>query len=872
MPAELTPMMRQYMEVKEKYKDCILFYRLGDFYEMFFEDALLASKELEIVLTGRDCGLEERAPMCGVPYHAVEMYASKLVEKGYRVAICEQLTDPKEAKGIVERDVVRVITPGTVIEESMLSEEKNNYIASVFLRDCDLGLAYCDVSTGVFYVYEYSGKDYQNELFDELCRIRPTEVVTNDAVFLNEPLAKRLQSEYYARCYGNWAYEYTGAEQRLLTHFGVATLSGFGCSDMPCAIAAAGALLAYLEDTQKNSLCHIRRIRVVQRSKYMHIDANSRRNLELTEPLRSDGSKKNTLLYLLNKTGTAMGSRLLRSWLELPLQDPNEIDVRLDTIDELLNAPIQRRQLTDALGDIYDIERLCSRIAYSTVHARDCDCLRRSLEKLPSIISMLEGFKSGELKRIHEALDGMEDICRLLTSAVMENPPTSIRDGGIIRDGYNDKLDEYRDAARNGKNWLARLEAQERENTGIKNLRIGYNRVFGYYIEVSKSYRDMVPYVYQRRQTLANSERYVTDELKELESTILGAEENSITLEYQLFCELRETLMNCIERLQSNAALIAALDVYCSMAQVAFENNYCRPKIVTGGRIEITDGRHPVVEKNVSDGFVPNNTMMNAKDDRLLILTGPNMAGKSTYMRQVALIVLMAHIGSFVPASAATITITDKIFTRVGASDSLASGQSTFMVEMSEMSNILNNATQNSLLIIDEIGRGTSTFDGLSIAWAVIEYIADRERCGARTIFATHYHELTELEGKMQGIKNYRISVKEVGEDIIFLRKIVRGGADKSFGIQVARLAGLPHDVIKRAREILHELENSDISIDRGSTLKKAEADAPQQITLFGSSSSNDIVQELKDVDVNTITPMEALNMIYDLHLRAKLQ
>lgn len=872
MPAELTPMMRQYMEVKEKYKDCILFYRLGDFYEMFFEDALLASRELEIVLTGRDCGLEERAPMCGVPYHAIEIYASKLIEKGYKVAICEQMTDPKESKGLVEREVIRVMTPGTVIEESMLSERKNNYIVSVFLRDSDLGLAYCDVSTGAFYVYEYSGEKYTAELMDELCRIQPTEIVANDAIFLNELLTRKLQSEYYTQCYGNWAYEYTGAKQRLLNHFGVSTLSGFGCDDMPCAISAAGALIAYLEDTQKNSLCHIKRIRVMQRTKYMHIDANSRRNLELTQSLRADGSKKNTLLYLLDKTGTAMGGRLLRTWIDQPLQDPGDIDARLNAVDELLSKPIQRQELMTALDAIYDIERLCSRIAYSTVHARDCDCLRHSLEKLPGVITTLQGLKANEFQRIHGALDPMDDICALLTSAIIDNPPLSVKDGGIIRDGYNEELDKYRDAAKNGKTWLARMEAEEREKTGIKNLRISYNKVFGYYIEVTKAYQHLVPYNYQRKQTLANCERYITDELKELENTILGAEENCVTLEYKLFSELRSMLLGCIERLQNDAALIASLDVYCSMAQVAFENNYCRPKILTSGKIEITDGRHPVVEKNVKEGFVPNNTMMNARDDRLIILTGPNMAGKSTYMRQVALIVLMAHIGSFVPASAASITITDKIFTRVGASDSLASGQSTFMVEMSEMSNILNNATPNSLLIIDEIGRGTSTFDGLSIAWAVLEYIADKERCGAKTLFATHYHELTELEGKLQGIKNYRISVKEVGDDIIFLRKIVRGGADKSFGIQVARLAGLPQEVIKRAKDILHELEASDINIDHDSILDKANAGAPQQITLFGPASPNDIMQELRNVDVNSITPMEALNMIYDLHLRAKLR
>lgn len=871
MPADLTPMMRQYMEVKEKYQDCILFYRLGDFYEMFFEDALIASRELEIVLTGRDCGLEERAPMCGVPYHAMESYVSKLIEKGHKVAICEQLTDPKESKGLVERDVIRVITPGTVIEESMLSESKNNYIASLFLRDSDVGIAYCDVSTGGFFVYEYSGKNWLGELMDELCRIQPTEIVSNDAVFMQDTLIRRLQAEYYIQCYGNWAYEYTGAKERLLTHFRVSTLSGFGCDDMPCAISAAGALLSYLEDTQKNSLCHIKRIRINQRSRYMHIDANSRRNLELTRPIRSEGSKKHTLLYLLDKTGTAMGGRLLRTWIDQPLQLPVEIEARQTAVEELLKKNIERDTVIKALDAIYDIERLCSRIAYGTVNARDCESLRLSLERIPFLIDSLAQMKSAELCRIRDELDAMEDICALLHSAITDNPPLSVKEGGVIRDGYNADVDKYRDASKNGRLWLGRLEATERENTGIKNLKVSFNKVFGYYIEVTKSYLHLVPYNYQRKQTLANCERYVTEELKELENTILGAEERCIALEYRLFTELRDTLLGCIERLQANAALIATLDVYCSFAQVAYSNDYCRPRIQTNGRIEIIDGRHPVVERSVKGGFVPNNTMMNCKDDRLIILTGPNMAGKSTYMRQVALIVLMAHIGSFVPATSANITITDKIFTRVGASDNLASGQSTFMVEMSEMSNILNNATPNSLLIIDEIGRGTSTFDGLSIAWAVLERIADREKCGAKTLFATHYHELTELEGKLSGIKNYRISVKEVGEDIIFLRKIVRGGADKSFGIQVARLAGLPQEVIQRAREILAELEASDINIGHGGILEKNN-DGDQQMTLFGAPTPEDIMKELRELDINAITPMDALNMIYDLHLRAKLR
>jgi len=872
MPADLTPMMRQYMQVKEKYKDCILMYRLGDFYEMFFEDALLASRELEIVLTGRDCGLEERAPMCGVPYHSVEGYINRLIERGHKVAVCEQLTDPKESKGLVERDVVRVFTPGTVIEESMLSERKNNYIVSLFLQGNDLGMAYCDVSTGSFYVYESTEKDWTTELMDELCRIQPTEIIANDALYMQDLLIKRLKSEYYIQCYGNWAYELRGAKEKLLSHFKVSNFSCYGCEKMQFALSAAGALIAYLEDTQKNTLPHIKRIQVTQRSRYMQIDANSRRNLELTQPIRSESGKKGTLLNLLDKTGTAMGGRLLRSWIDQPLQDPNEINMRLSAVEELVKNTIKRESLSKTLDSIYDIERLCSRIAYGTVSARDCEALRFTLEKLPAVISELGELSAMEFRRICSDLDPMEDICALLTAAIIDNPPISVKEGGIIRDGYNQAVDNYRGSSKNGRDWLSRLEAEERAKTGIKNLKVGYNRVFGYYIEVTKSFQHLVPYDYQRKQTLANCERYITEELKTLESTIVGAEENCINLEYQLFTEIRETLVGCIERLQSNAQLIAALDVYCSFARVAFEYNYCKPKILTNGKIEIVDGRHPVVERSLRDGFVPNNTVMSGKDDRLIILTGPNMAGKSTYMRQVALIVLMAHIGCFVPAASAGISVTDKIFTRVGASDSLSSGQSTFMVEMSEMSNILHNATEHSLLIIDEIGRGTSTFDGLSIAWAVLEYIASKDRCGAKTLFATHYHELTELEGKLAGIKNYRISVKEVGEDIIFLRKIVRGGADKSFGIQVARLAGMPDEVIKRAKQILGELEASDINIDHDSILESAKVEADQQITLFGPASPDDIMKELKELDINSITPMDALNLIYDLHLRAKLR
>lgn len=872
MPASLTPMMQQYMQVKDQYPDCILLYRLGDFYEMFFEDALTASRELEIVLTGRDCGLEERAPMCGVPYHSVEMYIDRLIEKGHKVAICEQITDPKESKGLVDREVIRVITPGTVIEESMLFERQNNYILSLYLFETNLGLAYCDVSTGAFYAMELGGPNWPAELIDELARVQPTEIIANDALFLQELLIKGLQGAYYLQCYGGRAFEAAEARRRLLKHFQLSDLKPFGCEEMTYAVPASGALMAYLEDTQKNALVHIRSIRPVARSKYMRIDAASRRNLELSTPLRADGGKKNTLLCLLDQTATAMGGRLLRAWIEQPLQNIADINARLDAVEALYKKPVERETLGKALSSVYDIERLCSRIAYGSVSPRDCQALAQSLSRIPQMLPILDLLQSAELSRIRDGLDPMEDMVSLLCSAIAENPPISAKEGGFIRESYNAELDGYRFASRDGKDWLAKLESDERTKTGIKNLKVGYNRVFGYYIEVSRSAEHLVPYTYQRKQTLANCERYITPELKELESAILGAEEKGIALEYQLFLELRRVLSDCIGRLQENARLLATLDVYFSLAQAAFLHGYNRPKMQMKGKIEILDGRHPVVERSLKEGFIPNNTLLDNRDNRLLILTGPNMAGKSTYMRQVALIALMAHMGSFVPAASASISITDRIFTRIGASDSLASGQSTFMVEMSEMSNILKNATENSLLIIDEIGRGTSTFDGLSIAWAVLEHIADKAKCGAKTLFATHYHELTELEGKLLGIKNYRVSVKEVGEDIIFLRKIVRGGADKSFGIQVARLAGLPEGVIARAKEILAQLEASDINHEAILDGAQGEEEPDQQLTLFGPTAPDDIVKDLRSLDVNALTPMDALNKLYDLHLRAKLR
>lgn len=869
MPAGLTPMMSQYLALKEKYSDCLLFFRLGDFYEMFFEDAVTASKVLDIALTGRDCGLETRAPMCGVPFHAVDSYIAKLIENGYKVALCEQLTDPALSKGLVERDVVRVYTAGTVIEENMLDERANNYIIAMYASSDEVGLACCDVSTGSFTVSEISIADKMDDLVNELARIAPREAIANEAYFLREDMAKSLQLSCAVTCADSRDFEPTRAEAKVLMHFRAASLQTLGCDALKSAVCAAGALISYLEQTQKNSLEHIKKLTVLQRSLYLGLDASTRRNLELTKPLHTDSGKKSTLLYHLDKTSTSMGARFLRAAIEQPLQSIDAINERLNAVDELVNKRAEREELSSLLDNIYDIERLCSRIAYGSVNGRDCVSLRVSLEKLPAVIEKAHSLESEAFCRIAKNLDAMKDICALLRDAIVDDPPIGVKDGGVIRAGYNSEVDELREAATNGKGMMAAVEARERAATGIKNLRVGYNRVFGYYIEVTKAYQHLVPYGYIRKQTLANSERYVTEELKELEEKITGAESNLISLEYKLFTEIRETLLGCIDRLQSDSALIAELDFYCSLAHVAFENNYCRPKMQLNGAINIVEGRHPVVESGMKGAFVPNNVQLDQKDNRLLIITGPNMAGKSTYLRQVAIITLMAHIGSFVPAKKAAITIVDRIFTRIGASDNLSGGQSTFMVEMSEVAGILNNATSRSLLILDEIGRGTSTFDGLSIAWAVLEYIADPARCGAKALFATHYHELTELEGKLPGIKNYRITVKEVGDDIIFLRRIVRGGADRSFGVQVARLAGLPDDVIARAKELLKQLEAADINHDIEPVLSGGE---DQQMSLFGSCAADDIIGTLSDMQLDTMTPMDAMNALYDLQMRAKLR
>lgn len=853
---ELTPMMRQYMEVKQQYPDCFLFYRLGDFYEMFFDDAIEGAKILELTLTGRDCGLEERAPMCGVPYHAVEGYINKMISQGHKVAICEQMEDPALAKGLVQRSVTRVITPGTVIEERMLDGSKNNYIFALNFANNAIGYAYADVSTGAFYASEAYGSNAHTLIFDELTRIVPSEIVANEQLFEQEYLTKRIRSAYYLEKLPNVRFHPEQAEKRLLSHFAVASMKGYGFEGKQYAIGAAGALLSYLEDTQKNALSHIHTIRYLNRSTFMQLDSSTRRNLELTQPLQYNGSKKNTLLYLLDSTMTSMGARLLHTWVDCPLQTKNEIISRQQAVEALYRDLRTRKSLREYLDSIYDIERLTSKIAYGTINGRDCIALATSLRQITPISMLLFGIPAEAIDNISRNLDPMDDVVGLIEAAIDPNPPVNIKDGGTIRKGYNSEVDDLRAVSTDSQSMLDAIVTREKEATGIKTLRIGYNRVFGYYIEVSKSFTQNVPYYYERKQTLANAERYITPELKELEQKILSSADRLLELETELFREIRESLLACTSRLQEDAALLAQLDVYQSLAEVAVSNKYVQPTISDTPVIRITNGRHPIVERTLKNGFIPNDVNLDVDQNRLLIVTGPNMAGKSTYMRQVALITLMAHIGSYVPADEAEIGIVDRIFTRIGASDDLSAGQSTFMVEMSEMANIINNATKDSLLILDEIGRGTSTFDGLSIAWSVLEHIANPILCGAKTLFATHYHELTELEGKLEGVVNYRITVKEVGDDVLFLRKIIRGSADKSFGIQVAKLAGLPDSVIVRAREILRELEQSDLLVrDPKST------DEPVQTAENQVHAS--ILRDLEKLDLDHMTPVDAFMKLH---------
>ena len=875
MSNELTPMMKQYMQTKEEYKDCILFYRLGDFYEMFFDDALTASKELEITLTGQNCGLEERAPMCGIPYHAVDSYLNRLVSKGYKVAICEQVEDPKTAKGIVKREVIRVVTPGTNLDTQGLDETKNNYIMCIVYMADRYGLSVADVTTGEYLVTEL---DSQTKLMDELYKFMPSEIVCNEAFYMSgldlDDLKNRLHMAIYSL--EAWYFDDALCRETLQEHFKVASLEGIGLSDYECGMIASGALLKYLEETQKNSLSHMSRLTRYATGNYMVLDSATRRNLELVETLR-EKQKRGSLLWVLDKTKTAMGARTLRKYVEQPLIDKESIVKRLDAVAELKDNAICREEIREYLNPVYDLERLVGKITYQSANPRDLIAFQSSLSMLPSVKCILKDMESDLLKEIYEELDPLEELCDLVGRAIQEEPPLAMKEGGIIKDGYNEEVDRLRKAKSEGKNWLADLETKEREKTGIKNLRIRYNKVFGYYLEVTNSFKDLVPDYYTRKQTLANAERYIIPELKELEDTILGAEDKLCALEYELYCEVRNTIAAELTRIQRTAKAVAKLDVIASLALVAERNNYVRPKINEKGVIDIRDGRHPVVEKMIpNDMFIANDTYLDDKKQRISIITGPNMAGKSTYMRQAALIVLMAQLGSFVPASSANIGLVDRIFTRVGASDDLASGQSTFMVEMNEVANILRNATSKSLLILDEIGRGTSTFDGLSIAWAVVEYISNSKLLGAKTLFATHYHELTELEGKISNVNNYCIAVKEKGDDIVFLRKIVKGGADKSYGIQVAKLAGVPDPVINRAKEIVEELVTADITgkvkdiaVQGSETKKKTQKKLDEvdltQFSLFDTVKDDDVLNELKELDISHMTPMDAMNKLYQL-------
>lgn len=879
--AELTPMMKQYMETKSQYQDCILFYRLGDFYEMFFEDALTASRELEITLTGKNCGQEEKAPMCGVPYHAVEGYLNRLVAKGYKVAICEQVEDPKTTKGIVKREVVRIVTPGTNLDTQALDETKNNYIMCIVYIADRYGVSVADISTGDYFVTEIPDSA---KLLDEIYRFSPSEIICNEAFYMSgvdmDGMKDRLGITIYSL--ESWYFDDEVCRKKLLEHFEVSSFAGLGLADYDCGIISAGALLQYLLETQKNSLSNLTHITPYAAGKFMMIDSSTRRNLELCETLR-EKQKRGSLLWVLDKTKTAMGARTLRKYVEQPLIDKTEIIRRLDAVQELKEQAISREEIREYLSPVYDLERLITKIAYGSANPRDLTAFRSSLEMLPALLYILQEMKAELLKDLAVDLDPLEDLCILVKKAIREDPPIAMKEGNIINDGYNEEVDKLRRAKSDGKDWLAKLENDEREKTGIKNLKIKYNKVFGYYLEVTNSYKEMVPEYYTRKQTLANAERYITPELKELEDMILGAEDKLYALEYELYSEVRDLIASQIERIQKTAKAVAALDAFASLALVAERNNYVRPKINEKGVIDIKEGRHPVVERMIpNEMFISNDTYLDDKKHRISIITGPNMAGKSTYMRQTALIALMAQIGSFVPAKSANIGLSDRIFTRVGASDDLASGQSTFMVEMTEVANILRNATSKSLLILDEIGRGTSTFDGLSIAWAVIEYISDSRLLGAKTLFATHYHELTELEGKIDNVNNYCIAVKEKGDDIVFLRKIVKGGADKSYGIQVAKLAGVPELVIGRAKEIVEELSDEDIAarvseiaskervVKKKPKVKKYDDVDIAQMSLFDTVKDDDVLEELKNLDVGNMTPIDALNTIYRLQNKLK--
>ena len=870
--AKVTPMMEQYFEIKNRYRHCLLFFRLGDFYELFFDDAVIGSRELGLTLTGKDWGQKERAPMCGVPFHSADSYIDKLVQSGYKVAICEQVEDPKLAKGIVKRDVIRIVTPGTVIDNEVLDENKNNYIMSIYGDSKGYALAVCDVTTGEFQTAEFTSANAEEKLFDEAARFMPAEIITN-GYFLNTPCAGRIRKNLNIDLNdaGDACFAYRNAAKTICRHFDILSVDGLGLGERTFSVCASGGLLDYLYETQKNNLEHIGKITLYSTNDFMLLDVSTRRNLELTETMR-ENSRRGSLLWVIDKTKTAMGARLLRKWVEQPLINSADINKRLDAVEELKDDFFKREEIKDVLSTMQDFERIMGRIVYKTANARELVNLKNSVENLPQLKKILENSKSGYMKEIYSELDTLEDIFALIDKAIVDDPPFSVREGGMIKEGYSSEADSLLQAKRRGSDWISDMEKQEREKTGIKNLRINYNRVFGYYIEVTKSYLDLVPENYMRKQTLANCERYTTKELNDLADLILGSSDRLIDLEYNIFCDVREKVASQVNRIQYTAYITAVCDAIQSLAETAQAQDYVKPVVDDGEVIDIKDGRHPSVEKMSDGAFIANDVYLDNEDNRLLIITGPNMAGKSTYMRQNAIITILAQIGSFVPASSAHIGVCDRIFTRVGASDDLASGQSTFMVEMTEVANILNNATSKSLLILDEIGRGTSTFDGLSIAWAVMEYIADKKQIGAKTLFATHYHELTELEGKLPGVKNYCITVKEEGEDIIFLRKIKRGGADHSYGIQVARLAGLPNKVIKRSTAILKKLNAADIAKKTrklADEAKEAAEEEAVQIDMF-NIKENQIIDDINKIDVMSLTPIQALQTLFDLQNKIK--
>ena len=861
--AEYSPMMQHYLKTKEEYKDCILFYRLGDFYEMFFDDAILASRELELTLTGKECGQEERAPMCGVPFHAAETYIARLIGKGYKVAICEQMEDPKLAKGIVKREVIRVVTPGTVIESNLLDEKKNNYIMAIYKNGIYFGISICDVSTGDFKATQIKETNNFSMALDEISRYYPAEIVVNELMYATTEEIAKIRERFQIYISKQEEEKFSNNSEELLNKYNIVNEDGNAIKDIndkTLCICAINGLLTYILETQKTSLDHINKITLYNNTKYMCLDINARRNLELTEKLR-DKSKKGTLLWVLDKTSTSMGGRRLRRWLNDPLLDVERINKRLNAVKELKEKLILRGDITDLLKKVYDIERLVGKISYGNANGRDLISLKNSIKQLPELKRIMVSADSTLLKELYEELDTLEDIYTIIDNAIVEEPPISVKEGGLIKKGYDEEIDKLKIATTDGKNWLIQLEADEREKTGIKGLKVGFNKVFGYYIEVTKSNISLVPDRYIRKQTLTNGERYVTEELKKLENELLGAEEKVINLEYNAFCDIREKIEKQIIRIQKTADIISTLDVLNSFATVAEDMNYCMPIVDNSGIIDIKGGRHPVIEKILPSGaFVDNDTYLDKEDNRFSIITGPNMAGKSTYMRQVALISLMAQCGSFVPATSARLGVVDKIFTRIGASDDLSMGQSTFMVEMMEVATILKEATPNSLVILDEIGRGTSTYDGLSIAWAVAEYMSDKEKCGAKTLFATHYHELIGLEEKIQGVKNYSIAVKERGEDIIFLRKIVSGGTDESYGVHVAKLAGVPQVVTKRSNEILKTLERKSI-LGNQKQEKENKKVATGQLDMYNYKLA-EIAHELDKVDLNNLTPIDALNTL----------